>query len=678
MNNLFNGDPLVCNKSDIVLGKSASIKLNFLASRIFLLLIAFLLVTAIGCTHRIKHKDWSDYSGPGAEYFHKKEIDPPYFPDPLEPWNRGVSATNHVFIMGVIDPLARVYKFIVPGVVRKHLDMFANNLVYPRRLFANLFQGKFTEAWNETQRFGINTTVGVLGFFDPASSWWDVEASDEDFGQTFGKWGWEESNYFVMPVFGPSTVRDTLGFIPDTALNPATYLFPLGPVLTFNEQVDFIDFYKRFTSSNYDPYHLSHDFWMLTREEQVVDYKYKPEDTAQTQTLRSVFLNFKDPEFPNRLHTGSVFIESTGKKLPYTYLMQPESAPLLFIIPGLGGHRLGSSSLALAEMGYNHGFSVVIISNTMNFEFMERASSVALPGHALVDANDAHIALDAIYYDIEQSHSEMITSRALMGYSLGAFIIFYIAAQEDDPTNELIDFDRYVTLDAPVRLIHGMGKLDAFYNAPMAFPPQEREKRARAIIHKAIEFSKGKITSAEEDHSRWNLADLGEGEFKLNPELPFSNLEAEYLIGLTFRLTLQSIIYCSQNQYNMGILQTDRGWFRRGAAYEEIADYSYMEYFYGFLLPYYRDHIGIIKDEKQLIEMNNLRFIEKELRKNNKIRNFANTNDFLTNDADIKWLTDVLGKDNVKFFPTGGHLGGLYKPEVQKEVMKALIDLTQP
>ncbi len=94
--------------------------------------------------------------------------------------------------------------------------------------------------------------------------------------------------------------------------------------------------------------------------------------------------------------------------------MQPESAPLLYILPGLGGHRDAKSALALAEMGFRRGFSVVTISSALNFDFMENAATAAVPGYPPVDARDVHRALDAIARDLAERHPGRITRRALM------------------------------------------------------------------------------------------------------------------------------------------------------------------------------------------------------------------------------------------------------------------------
>jgi hypothetical protein len=243
----------------------------------------------------------------------------------------------------------------------------------------------------------------------------------------------------------------------------------------------------------------------------------------------------------------------------------------------------------------------------------------------------------------------------LMGYSMGAFHAFFIAAAEQSAGNRLVSFDRYITLDAPVQLTLSMEELDAFYNAPLAFPPQERAARIKNILQKTLSLAKGKLEP--------------------DTELPLTEIEAQFIIGLTYRLTLAGIIYNSQTRQDSGILQTDRSWFRRGPAYEEILDYSWLEYVYGFVIPYNMKHDAAIESAEQMLKLNDLRSIGDALRASGKIRHFANRNDFLVAKEDIEWINKTVGEKNVQFFPAGGHLGGLHKPEVQDEIMQALDDL---
>jgi ABC-type transporter lipoprotein component MlaA len=645
-------------------------------------LLALLGIAALlsACAHPVLRRDWSGYDGPGAPYFHEQELPPPSFPDPLEPWNRGVSLLNHGLIVGIADPIGRVYRWVIPHVVREHVRSFAANLIFPRNLVGNLLQAHWRGARDETFRFAINTTVGGLGFFDPASHW-GIEAAPEDMGQTFALWGWHPSTYLVLPVYGPSSLRDTVGLVPDAYLDPATYYFPAGPVLSFNDLVDAIPAYREFVETTYDPYDDARVLWTLNRDEEIYGHEFsnRHEDSAQVQTLELAFLAPRDPAFGGRLRSGEATIPATGRALPYSYRLQKGRAPIVFLLPGIGSHRQSGSALALAEMVFERGFSVVVLSSALNFEFMQRAASVSVPGHAPADAHDVHVALDAIVRDLSARKPDRLGPHVLMGYSLGAFHAFFIAAEERSGASDLVGFDRYIALDAPVRLLHGLERIDSFYNAPLAFPADERAEQTLHILRKALHVGKQALAARDaESYGRVESVNLGGGSLTPAAELPFSNLEAEYLIGLAFRRTLQGIIYASQEREDLGVLESQRGPLRRWAAYQEIADYSFAEYLYAFLLPYYRDRLQRVASADELVAQNDLHAIADALRGNPKLRLFANRNDFLTSAEDVVWLTQLLGKQHVRFFPTGGHLGNLHRPEVQHDIMDALADLAPP
>ncbi len=496
--------------------------------------------------------------------------------------------------------------------------------------------------------------MGLLGFFDPATEW-GIKPSREDFGQVFAAWGWNPSAYLMLPLLGPSTLRDALGLWPDSLTDPLSYFFLPRLAFTFNELTDSVESYKQFTESTYDPYAISRIVWLLNRSISVEDFEYGDEKAAAVESLGLLFLNVKDADFLSTIDTREVSLPSTGRNLPYNFKLQDKPAPLTFVLPGLGGHRYSGSALALAEMAYRRGFSVAILSSAYNWEFMERALTAAMPGHTPVDARDTHVALDAVYRDLATQFPGRITKRVLMGYSMGAFHAFFIAAAEQSGGNKLVSFDRYITLDAPVQLRLGMEELDAFYNAPLAFPPEERAGRIKNILQKTLSLAKGQLEP--------------------DVELPLTEIEAQFIIGLTYRLTLAAIIYNSQTRRDSGILQTDRSWFRRSPAYEEILDYSWLEYVYGFVIPYYMKQEAAIQSAEQMFKLNDLRSIGDALRASGKIRHFANRNDFLVAKEDIEWISNTLGEKNVQFFPSGGHLGGLHKPEVQDEIMQGLADL---
>lgn len=638
--------------------------------------LVVLLALLAGCAQPVQRRDWSDDSGPGAAVLQRETFPPPVFPDAVEPANRGTWALNDFFIVWVANPIGRAYRFVTPRYLRDRLRDFAVNLDFPRNFVANVLMGERGGAGHELARFATNTTVGGLGLWDPATDWFHIAPAEEDFGQVFARWGWRESTYVVLPVFGPSTVRDAVGLGPDMLLDPTSLLFPLGPALKFNDLSDSIDEYRLFSESSADVYFDAHTLASLAREVRIEPPTWPDagDDTGAVQTLGAVLLAPKDPHFGLDLDTGHVRMPVTGRELPYSYRLQPGRAPLVFLVPGLGAHRLGAGTLALAEMLWERGCSVAIVSSAMNPEFIADGGSGPVPGHAPVDAHDTHVALDAIARDLGRRDPDRIGSRVYLGYSLGAFHGFFIAAEQRQGS-DLVGFDRYVLLDPPVRLLAGMEQLDTFATVPLALPATERDAEARRILLKAVAVGKRALAvrTGAEIYATFDLTEADTSP-RAAP-LPFTNHEAEYLIGVAFQRSLMAVLWASQQRDDLGVLLTERRDLRRLPAYEEMGDYSFEQYFYAFLLPYYLRAQGAASAE-QMIAANDLHAIADGLRDNGILRVFANRNDFLTSDADLAWLSDTVGSDRVRIFPSGGHLGNLHQPAVQAEVWSAVADLT--
>ena len=143
--------------------------------------------------------------------------------DPFEPLNRVSYAVNDGVDRAVLRPAAKVYHRVTPHFVQTGVSNAFANVKYPVTLVNNALQGKFGDALNDTGRFVLNSTLGLCGIFDPASDV-GLDINDEDFGQTFGKWGVAAGPYFVVPFFGPTTLRDGIGSIADDFTEPHSYL----------------------------------------------------------------------------------------------------------------------------------------------------------------------------------------------------------------------------------------------------------------------------------------------------------------------------------------------------------------------------------------------------------------------------------------------------------------------
>ncbi|MEG3192909.1 MlaA family lipoprotein [Lysobacter sp. D1-1-M9] len=139
--------------------------------------------------------------------------------DPWEGYNRQMHRFNNAIDRNIARPLARAYVRVVPRPVRLGVSNFFSNLGQPVSAVNALLQGKPKQAAQSLGRFALNTTLGIGGIFDPASDA-KLPNRSEDFGQTLGIWGWERSRYVELPLFGPRTLRDSLGIFGDAPLSP--------------------------------------------------------------------------------------------------------------------------------------------------------------------------------------------------------------------------------------------------------------------------------------------------------------------------------------------------------------------------------------------------------------------------------------------------------------------------
>ncbi len=190
--------------------------------------------------------------------------------DPWESYNRKIHAFNMGLDKAILRPVAKGYDYIMPDAPQRGVRNFFRNLAYPVTFLNLLLQGRFEDSLTATGRFLINTTIGLLGFFDVASKE-GIPEYNEDMGQTLAVWGWKDSRYLVMPLFGPFTARDFLGRGFYGYFHPVSYwtrehnnYLPMAvDLLTLRASL--LPFDKDIEAAN-DPYTLIRDAWLQRRE----------------------------------------------------------------------------------------------------------------------------------------------------------------------------------------------------------------------------------------------------------------------------------------------------------------------------------------------------------------------------------------------------------------------------
>lgn len=147
-------------------------------------------------------------------------------PDPrdrFERFNRSVFGFNQGVDKHFARPVAKAYVALTPAPLRAGVSNFLANLGYPVVIVNDLLQAKPLPFAKDTARFVVNTTVGIGGLFDPATKM-GLQANNEDFGQTLGRWGFASGPYLMLPLLGPSDARDLVGKVADHFAEPRTYL----------------------------------------------------------------------------------------------------------------------------------------------------------------------------------------------------------------------------------------------------------------------------------------------------------------------------------------------------------------------------------------------------------------------------------------------------------------------
>lgn len=202
--------------------------------------------------------------------------------DPVERFNRSVYQFNDQLDTHLARPVAVGYVRVTPQPIRTGISNFFDNAAYPATIVNSLLQAKFIQFASDTGRFVVNSTIGLIGLFDPATAM-GLEANDEDLGQTFGYWGMPSGPYLMIPILGPSSARDLFGDVADRSFDPKNYVRRDGIRygLIIQELVDrragllSADAVQR---EAYDPYALIRNAYLQRREFQVSDGAVTDED----------------------------------------------------------------------------------------------------------------------------------------------------------------------------------------------------------------------------------------------------------------------------------------------------------------------------------------------------------------------------------------------------------------
>jgi phospholipid-binding lipoprotein MlaA len=194
--------------------------------------------------------------------------------DPWEGFNRRMFTLNDILDRAILKPVAKGYTKVTPKFMRTGVSNFFRNLRQPVTAANLLLQGHPIQAASATGRFAFNAVFGIGGLFDPASAA-EIPFRERDFGQTLARWGWDDSRYLVLPIFGPTTVRDGIGSGVSTTVSPVSWLarregVGVSVLYGVDARASVLPM-ESFLQGAADPYLLIRDAYLQRRHCQVVD-----------------------------------------------------------------------------------------------------------------------------------------------------------------------------------------------------------------------------------------------------------------------------------------------------------------------------------------------------------------------------------------------------------------------
>ncbi len=582
--------------------------------------------------------------------------------DPLEGYNRVVQDVNKGVSRGVIHPVAQVWRFLTPEYLRDGLSRMGENLGYPLRFVNHILQGEFSSGWQETQRFVVNSTVGVLGFWDPATAW-GLPQNDTSFGETFARWGMGSGCYLNLPFYGPGTLRDALGKAADFPLDlPRLLLRPYQAdltylVLTTNRMTqEEPQLYSLFTPSNH--YELFRIFASHIRNP---EYRFREPPALEgepdpDESFGALLLTPQDPAFFYASRQRQVALPQGGT-LPYTCYPSQEADTLVILLPGIGSHRNSTEVTALAELFRRQGWDTLALSSPFLPDFFQGIPDAPPPGYlpqdSLVLAQGIRAALaDYMTYTRKTAMPRIV----MMGYSLGGLYTLHLAALQQRNPELLPPIQRFLAINPPRDPMAALQTVDAYAATAERWPQEGREARIDAMIHRL---------------SRWMNPPPGESPA---PIPPLSREESQWLIGVFMRLKLVETLQGLERRTPSGLFQEDpKAYFHRNNFFAECLGFPYEDYLTKLLKPWYERHdvqLASLSLEEMAAQCR-LDALRDVLRAHPQVRCFQNQNDFLIQEKDLAWYQDTLG-ERCHIFPRGGHLGTMHLPEYQAAILQAL------
>ena len=338
---------------------------------------------------------------------------------------------------------------------------------------------------------------------------------------------------------------------------------------------------------------------------------------------------------------------------------QPRPAPLMYVIPGMGGNAMNGSNQFLGERYFLAGFNVIIVPSPFYWKFVLGQSTSGLPGYTPADVADLSRLMQASRARAERDFGIQVTKSGVVGYSLGAIESAYLLKQ--DRKTKALGLERATMINPPLALAHSIGVLDQLNAVGDQWSPAQRDQLWASVI-------KGGSALLERGINTHGYFD------NLDKVLTLNDDQLKYLIGNTFRQTLTDVVFVSQQINDIGLLKQPATSNRRNARYAEAARFDFTTYLKLAVAPYWQAQLGHGFTTDQLITGGDLAVLRSAVSTDPAYRMVHNADDFLNNPDLIQLWAKEMGSRAV-IFPRGGHCGNLWSPDLDATVVNDAKDL---
>lgn len=632
-----------------------------------------------------------------------------YGEDKWEGFNRSMFFITDVTLTYVAEPISTLYTSIVPKPLGKGINNALKNSTYPGRLLANLGTAEWLGAWDETKRFLINTTYGVLGLFDPAKNVYGIASTDATFAGTFETWGMKPGPMIAIPFSPYTNVRDNCGYAIDLCLDPKNYIdyaFPTGIWISWTAALwpTYAPVWERpwdtVIEPRYDHYrefmplmsvkaelqrhkigywaHQAAKYGMLEdvrppiREEferpenlqgkWVKIEGYNPRTPAMDTLRTSIFAPEKNNDFwwdrssiwcrdfAKSVSERSAQIEGSEYEAHYGFVEAPTDAAkerLVFIIPGITGNHNTDATIAMAEMMHKCGASVVLCDDIFHWDYVRSANLGILPGNLKEDAKRYAAFMNKVYADLKEKDYVDEPEVVILGWSMGALTTCHLASLEESAALQF-PVKKYVAINTPVDFNSALKAIDDYFKVVDGW--------SRERLREACTSSAGAIYAwSDGEHPRY-VADQG------HPNV--SEEDARFAIAVTFSMPLAEDVALVHEAKPLPFFKEKYSFSERHLLYEEIGKTTYMDYIHKFLPVFYPEMTG-----EDLLKVASLASIEDALKNNEKIVMLHNWDDFILAPSDREYLDSIM-LSRLTWFSSGAHCANFYTREFEEEILK--------